>query len=70
MLDVQHTDVEVANPSTPQERQDAAQRQADSEVGAAQEAINVCAGDAGTRMGDDSRLWWPVSYEVVARRHR
>jgi hypothetical protein len=58
---VLHTDVEVVNPSTLQQRQDAAQRQADAEVGDEEEAINVRIGDTGTRVGDDSRLWWPVT---------
>lgn len=68
MPDVRHTDVEVANPSTLQQRQDAAQRQADAEVGDEEEAINVRIGDTGTRVGDDSRLWWPVTYEVIPKR--
>jgi hypothetical protein len=64
MSDVRHTDVEVRNPSTPAQRLDAAQRQAAAEVADDEEAINVEVGDKGTQTGDDSRLWWPVTYRV------
>jgi hypothetical protein len=48
MSDVRHTDVEVQNPSTLQQRQDAAQRQADREVADDEEAVNVRIGNTGT----------------------
>jgi hypothetical protein len=67
MSEVRYTDVEMANPSTAQQRQMAAQRQADTEVGDADEAVNVRLGDVGTRVGDDSRLWWSVSFEVISK---
>lgn len=67
MRDVRRTDVEVANPSRLQQRLDAAQRQADGEVGAEEAAINVRITGRATRMGEDYTLWWPVSYEVESR---
>lgn len=68
MREVRYTDIEVANPSTPRQRQDAAQRHADAEVGDDEEAISVRVEDTGTRVGDDSRLWWHVTYEVIPKR--
>ena len=68
MLDVRHTDVEVPNPSTPGQRLDAARRQTDAEVEDDEEVVNVEVGDKGTQTGDDSKLWWPVTYEVQTRR--
>lgn len=67
MSETRHTDVEVASPSTQRQRIDAAQRQADSEVAEDERADNVRVGDKGTQMGDDSRLWWPVTYEVTRK---
>jgi hypothetical protein len=64
MPEVRHTDMNMANPSTLQQRVDAAQRQADGEVADGEEVVNLRVGDKGTRMGDDCRLWWPVTYEV------
>jgi hypothetical protein len=64
MPEVRYTDIDIANPSTLQQRVVAAQRQADGEVADGEEAVNLRVGDKGTRMGDDSRLWWPVTYEV------
>lgn len=61
---MRHTDVEVPNPSTLQQRQDAARRQAFVEVGYDEEVTNVHIGETGTQMGDDSQLWWPVTYGV------
>jgi hypothetical protein len=67
MPDVRHTDVEVQHPSSPQQRLDAARRQAAAEILADEEAVNVRVGDTGTRTGDDSKMWWPVTYEVRRR---
>jgi hypothetical protein len=64
MPEVRYTDMNMANPSTLQQRVSAAQRQADGEVADDEEAMNLRVGDKGTQMGDDSRLWWPVTYEV------
>lgn len=66
--DVRCTDVEDRNPSTVQQRLDAAQHQADREVGVEEEAINVWIGTRGTQTGHDSWLWWPVTYQVIPRR--
>jgi hypothetical protein len=68
MPEVRHTDIEMANPSTRRQRIDAAQRQANNEIAEHEEAVNLRVGDKGTQMGDDSRLWWPVTYEVRQRR--
>jgi hypothetical protein len=68
MSDVRHTDVEVQNPSTLQQRLEAAQRQAAAEVADDEEAVNVEVGEKGTQTGDDSKLWWPVTYQVLPRR--
>jgi hypothetical protein len=65
MPDVRHTDVEMAEPSTRQQRRDAAQRAADAEIGDDQQAVNVVVAEVGTRVGDDSRMWWEVTYEVI-----
>lgn len=67
MSEVRHTDIEMANPSTPRQRIDAAQRRATSEVAHHKQAVNVRVGSKGTQVGDDSRLWWPVTYEVVPK---
>ena len=64
---IRRTSVEVGNPSRLAQRLEAAQRQADSEVGEDQQAINVAVARIGaTHHGEDS-LWWPVTYEVVSR---
>jgi hypothetical protein len=65
MPEVRQTDVEVPNPSTAQQRIDAARRQADHEVTADERVVNLRVGDKGVQMGDDSSLWWPVTYEVT-----
>lgn len=68
MYEVRHTDVEMKNPSTPAQRFDAAQRQTAAEVADDEEVVNVEVGDKGTQTGDDSKLWWPVTYQVHTRR--
>jgi hypothetical protein len=65
MPDVRQTDIQMRNPSTLQARIDAARRQADGEVAKDEHAVNLRVGDKGTQMGDDSTLWWPVTYEVT-----
>ena len=70
MPDIRHTDINVANPSTPQQRTDAGHRQADDEVTDDEIVANLRVGATGTQMGDDSRLWWPVTYEVEPKPHR
>jgi hypothetical protein len=67
MPEVRHTDIEMANPSTGQQRIEAAQRRADSEVADEERAVNLRVGATGTQMGDDSRLWWPVNYQVETK---
>ena len=67
MPNVRHTDIEMRNPSTPQARIDAARRQADAEVDDDEQVVNLRVGDKGTQMGDDSMLWWPVTYEVIRK---
>jgi hypothetical protein len=67
MPDVRHTDIELPNPSTPQQRIVAARRQADGEVGPDEQVVTLRVGDKGVQMGDDSRLWWPVTYEVTRK---
>ena len=69
MPEVRHTDIEVANPSTAQARIAMARLQADGEVADDEQVVNVRVGDTGTRMGDDSRLWWPVTYEAEKSLH-
>lgn len=69
MRDVRATDVEVANPSRLQQRLDAAQRQADAEVGVDEVAVNVRITGTATRMGEDHTLRWPVTYEVEPKPH-
>jgi hypothetical protein len=64
MPEVRHTDIEVANPSTLPQRIQAAQRQASSEVADDERPVNLSVGDKGTQLGDDSRLWWSLTYEV------
>jgi hypothetical protein len=49
MSDVRHTDVEVQNPSTLQQRLEAAQRQAAAEVADDEEAVNVEVGEKAHR---------------------
>ncbi len=68
MSEVRHTDIEMANPSTLQQRIHTAQRQAGQEVADGECAVDVRVGDTGTQTGDDSRLWWPVTYEVRVTR--
>jgi hypothetical protein len=65
MTDVRHTDIQMRNPSTIRERLDAARRQAQSEVAADEYLSHLRVGHKGTQMGDDSMLWWPVTYEVT-----
>jgi hypothetical protein len=67
MPDVRHTDIEMPNPSTPQQRIVAARRQADGEVGPDEQVVTLRVGGKGVQMGDDSRLWWPVTYEVTRK---
>ena len=64
MPEVRQTDIEVVNPSTVHQRIEAAHRQASCEVTAEEWAVDVRVGETATQMGDDSRLWWPVTYEV------
>jgi hypothetical protein len=70
MPDVRHTDINVANPSTPQQRIDAGHRQADGEVTDDEAVAKLRVSAKGTQMGDDSRLWWAVTYEVEPKPHR
>jgi hypothetical protein len=55
----------MRNPSTLHARIDAARRQADGEVADDEHVVNLRVGDKGTQKGDDSTLWWLVTYEVT-----
>jgi hypothetical protein len=68
MPDMRHTDIQLRDPSTLQERIDAARRQAECEVAEDEHVVNLRIGDRGTQMGDDSMLWWSVTYEVTRKR--
>jgi hypothetical protein len=68
MPDMRHTDIQLRDPSTLQERIDAARRQAECEVAEDEYVVHLRIGDRGTQMGDDSMLWWPVTYEVTRKR--
>lgn len=71
MPDVRRTAVEVATPSRLQQRLDAAQHQADAEVGVDEVAVNVRIAGKPTHMGKDHKLWWPITYEVESKpRHQ
>jgi hypothetical protein len=48
-----------------QQRIDTARRQADREVTADERVVHLRVGDKGAQMGDDSTLWWPVTYEAT-----
>ena len=68
MSEVRYTDVEVANPSTVAQRLAVAHRQADAEIGEDEQVVHLQVGGRGTQMGDDSRSWWAVTYEVSPKR--